>query len=76
MYDGGRFFVMTGEHVAGTPRTVERRQGELDELYKEIFPDAEESHDHNEGKLRWIHESHECCSYASCLNTLQAVLTG
>ena len=51
MYDGGRFFVMTGEHVDGTPRTVERRQGELDELYKEIFPDAEESHNHNVGEI-------------------------
>lgn len=47
MYDAGRFFVMTGEHVDGTPLTVERRQRELNELYKEIFSDTEKSHNHN-----------------------------
>jgi putative DNA primase/helicase len=49
MYDSGRFFVMTGEHVDGTPLTVERRQHELNELYKEIFPDTKEFRDHNRG---------------------------
>ena len=50
MYDTGRFFVMTGEHVDGTSSTVERRQRELNELYTELFPDAEESHNHNHNR--------------------------
>jgi putative DNA primase/helicase len=39
MYDRGRFFVMTGDHLPGTPTTVEDRQGPLDALYAEVFPD-------------------------------------
>jgi putative DNA primase/helicase len=50
MYDGGRFFVMTGEHVDGTPRTVEHRQRELNALYTEVFADTEELRDHNPGR--------------------------
>jgi len=30
VYDGGRFFTMTGDHVEETPRTIERRQDELE----------------------------------------------
>jgi len=44
MYDAGRFFVMTGEHVGGTPYTVERRQDELNKLYKEVFPSLTSQH--------------------------------
>jgi putative DNA primase/helicase len=37
MYDGGRYFTMTGEHVENTPTTVETRTEELLALYKENF---------------------------------------
>jgi putative DNA primase/helicase len=37
MYDCGRFFTVTGRHLAGTPTTVEERQAELDALHAEMF---------------------------------------
>src|SRR5208337_1181358 len=39
MYSTSRFFVMTGDHVEGTPRTIEQRQSVLSELFQEIFPE-------------------------------------
>ncbi len=41
LYDTGRFFCITGQHVAGTPRTIEARQTELDGLYDELWPAKE-----------------------------------
>lgn len=38
VYDSKRFFTVTGDHVAGTPRTVEDRQAELDELCQRVWP--------------------------------------
>lgn len=38
MYDQERFFVVTGDHVKHTPLTVEDRQHELNEFYKQLFP--------------------------------------
>jgi len=37
MYDGGRYFTVTGEHLAGTPTTIEHRQSELTNLHRDIF---------------------------------------
>src|SRR6202035_4310171 len=37
MYDSARYFTVTGQHVAGTPLTVEARQGELTALHAELF---------------------------------------
>jgi hypothetical protein len=37
MYDRGRFFAVTGQHVAGTPATIEPRQEELAALHRELF---------------------------------------
>jgi putative DNA primase/helicase len=38
MYDAGRFFVMTGNHLESTPLTIEPRQAELEALHAKIFP--------------------------------------
>lgn len=38
MYDTRRFFTVTGDHLPGTPRTVEYRGDELSALHSEIFP--------------------------------------
>ena len=38
MYDRLRFFVVTGDHIPDTPRTIEPRQNELNALHAEIFP--------------------------------------
>lgn len=37
VYDTGRFFTITGEHLAGTPDTIEERQAELEALVAEGF---------------------------------------
>src|SRR5262245_4247815 len=37
MYSEGRFFTMTGEHIGGTPTTVEDRTTELAALHSEVF---------------------------------------
>jgi len=42
MYDAARFFTVSGEHVSGTPETVEQRQAELEAAHAEyVQPDAE-----------------------------------
>lgn len=38
MYSAKRFFVMTGQHVEGTPLTIEARQPEIAAMFREIFP--------------------------------------
>jgi phage/plasmid primase, P4 family, C-terminal domain len=43
MYSEARFFTVTGEHISGTPRTVEPRSDELRELHEALFPPEEAS---------------------------------
>lgn len=38
VYEDGRYFVMTGAHVTGTPLTIEERQAELDEVLATFLP--------------------------------------
>ncbi|HJT79198.1 MAG TPA: hypothetical protein VJ739_18525 [Gemmataceae bacterium] len=37
MYDGGRFFALTGCYLEGTPAEVHERQDALDALYQQVF---------------------------------------
>jgi len=37
MYDGKRFFTMTGAHIANTPATIEKRTAQLKALHGRIF---------------------------------------
>jgi len=37
MYSTARFFVMTGQHLDGTPATIERRQSAVSGLFQEVF---------------------------------------
>jgi putative DNA primase/helicase len=41
MYSESRFFVMTGQHLGDTPRTVEKRQEAVAGMFREIFPTKE-----------------------------------
>lgn len=41
IYDAKRYFTFSWNHLAGTPTTIEERQGELNRLYLFVFPDAE-----------------------------------
>jgi hypothetical protein len=36
-YNRGRYFATTGRHVAGTPKTIENRQTELESVVKRVF---------------------------------------
>ncbi len=38
IYDVGRYFTASGRHLAGTPKTIEPRQSELEALIAEEFP--------------------------------------
>ncbi len=38
VYASGRYFTMTGKHLAGTPETIEERQNELDASLQERLP--------------------------------------
>jgi putative DNA primase/helicase len=37
MYDSNHYFTVTGNHLPGTPTTIENRQEELEALHREIF---------------------------------------
>jgi primase-polymerase (primpol)-like protein len=36
-YDRGRYFTVTGRHLAGTPNTIEARQVQLEDVVKRVF---------------------------------------
>jgi putative DNA primase/helicase len=38
VYEAGRYFVMTGQHVQGTPATIEDRQAELEMVLEQYLP--------------------------------------
>lgn len=38
MYDQKRFFVVTGDHIVGTPSKITDRQTEIERIHAEIFP--------------------------------------
>ena len=42
IYSHRRFFTVTGDHVEGTPSTIERRQAVLDGIYKRFWGEVEE----------------------------------
>jgi len=42
MYSSGRYFTVTGQHLPGTPTTIEERQAELTALYQEVFGESSE----------------------------------
>jgi primase-polymerase (primpol)-like protein len=41
MYDHSRYFTVTGQHLPGTPTTIEDRQTQLDDLYRGLFGSRE-----------------------------------
>jgi len=42
LYDQRRYFTVTGWHLEDTPATIEERQGELLDLYRELFGSEEQ----------------------------------
>ena len=51
VYDRGRFFTVTGQHLQGTPETIEERQAEVDALIAEVFGTNGHSTDPIPGKI-------------------------
>lgn len=43
MYDRGRYFTLTGAHLQGTPRTINPRQQELEQLHRRLFGSKQRS---------------------------------
>jgi putative DNA primase/helicase len=43
MYDGSRYFTMTGEHLDGTPMVIEDRSSELERLHSFFFTASKKS---------------------------------
>lgn len=41
MYDRGRYFTITGNHLPGTPETIEPRQQELNDIHAQAFQQHE-----------------------------------
>src|SRR5215217_5743099 len=39
MYESGRYFTLTGEHLGGTPTEIHERQDVLTRLYRHVFKD-------------------------------------
>jgi hypothetical protein len=39
-YEAGRYVTVTGQHVEGTPLTIERRQEEIEAVHREVWPPA------------------------------------
>lgn len=50
MYDSARFFCMTGDHLEGTPHTIELRQDEVERLHAERFPTKQADAHSSDGK--------------------------
>jgi RecA-family ATPase len=40
-YDWGRYFTVTGKHLPGTPRSIESRQEELEDVVRRVFGSEE-----------------------------------
>jgi primase-polymerase (primpol)-like protein len=41
VYEQGRYFTVTGDHIVGTPATIEERQAQLDEVLERFLPKPE-----------------------------------
>lgn len=52
LYDPGRYFTVSGHHVAGTPTTVEERTAEIAALYARLFPNGNGHPQHPTGSSK------------------------
>jgi putative DNA primase/helicase len=58
VYDQGRYFTVTGEHIKGTPGTIEDRQAELTAMYDRVFgaqPAQPNTADHSANGAKIVH---------------------
>lgn len=52
MYEGKRFFTVTGHHVEGTPTSVNNAQQAVDDVHAEWVVDTDEGNEDTEGNLQ------------------------
>jgi hypothetical protein len=45
-YDSGRYLTVTGNHLEGTPTTIEHRQAEMDAVHTEVFAERNKTRTH------------------------------
>ena len=50
-YESGRYLTVTGNHLSGTPLTIERRQDELTAIHIEVFAERNQRRTNQAGKL-------------------------
>lgn len=79
IYHHGRYFAITGQHVEGTPTTIEYRQADLDDLWKEHFGDDRHGHgvdgEHraaDSGDHHQTTDPNDVLTAIACLQTLGA----
>ncbi|MGE5371703.1 MAG: phage/plasmid primase, P4 family [Solirubrobacterales bacterium] len=55
VYDKGRYLTVTGNHIEGTPTSVEHRQNEIEAIYQRYFGPIEKA---KKAKNQVMHSSH------------------
>jgi hypothetical protein len=56
MYDRGRYFTVTGRHLAGTPRAIEERQLQLEHVAGHVFGRPESTNGHKTLRPEFVSE--------------------
>jgi putative DNA primase/helicase len=72
IYDRRRFLTVTGEHIGGTPTTIEPRQDVIDFLYQKFFPNKRREKPRTNSKASSHFSDADC---ASTLAELQDALS-
>src|SRR5215217_1569358 len=55
-YDRGRYFTVTGRHLAGTLRSIENRQEQLERVLRRIFAEPVSTNGHKVPNTRFVSE--------------------
>ncbi len=72
MYDRGRFFTLTGNHLHGTPTTVQERQEHIRTLHNRLFPHTPSEPSSTNGTL----DSENCMDDAQVLRRAMSAANG
>ena len=55
-YDRGRYFTVTGRHLAGTPRSIASRQEQLEHVVRRVFGEPKSTSGHKAPNLEFINQ--------------------
>ena len=73
IYPDNRFFVVTGQHIDGTPTTIEERTAELGQVYRDVFGDDDDRDDDHHPER---HHQHVDVDDAALLDRARASKNG